>query len=311
MVIETEIDLRQSEREAFQYAEYSMLSHARMLTSLLINKKQLPHFYFTDAANQIGVSTQTCRQWKISTRPMTANMDDQQLRHITEILIKVHQRVYNYPQDETYYQAVKRLKARIKRLKSKGYTHNQIAGQARISHKTLSDIIRKNHQDSHRNRRCPWELLNRLKTAEQEIDFQKRARAEASHLYRKEKGEPLPALKPPAPEDKIQTGDPCLKCKMPWTHLYENGRDPWKNIIMTCRTCGRDNLLQEKRTEPLHELIERYSTCWNCYAPWHNMAKEGIDQWNNTVYTCRSCGADNRVPNTKRSIPKQKVGGLT
>lgn len=251
-----DIDLAAVKEEAKREARPKLLQATTELVQLLVIRKKLPHFYFVDAAALAEISPHTCRQWKVSTWPLTRELDQNRLYKIYEILLKVYLRLIYYPASETYPQAIERLKVRIIYLKAFGLTHNQIAIQAGVSHKTLADILDKPPEEAHRNRRCPWELLEKLSTAEDTAKQRKENRIQASHYWLRGENQEEEILKPPPPEATINPGDNCTKCSMPWSHLHEDGQDAWGNTIMTCRTCGKNNTLASHPAGPAIKEME-------------------------------------------------------
>ena len=264
----------------------------------LLIKKQLPHFYLNESANKLGISIQTCRPSKIDSCLRNTIQDQTQVRDLLLILMDVELRLMNSPIDETYYEAMRSLKSRIKELKQNDYSHNQIAIQANLSHKTLSDIIRDRESDSHRRHRCPWDLLEKLRNAEEKIETQREYTSHQQKIMRPGKNGGFPAApRMPTEYDFIEPDDPCLKCGASWNHLYRNGNDLWNHAVMTCITCNKDNLINlgkilARRTNK-HRRLETNGPCPQCLAPWQNQVREGINPERKAVYTCNICQGEN------------------
>ena len=298
----SEIDLLRHNpqfQEALQIAAkhwtYSAIMHANMLAHLLIAKKQLPSFYFIEAAAEIGIPPQSCRYLKLNTWPISPQRNQERLRDIVQILTNVHLRVLHYPETETYPEAMQRLRKRVEHLIVTGITHNRVAQHLRVSYKTLKDILDNPDNVTHRPRHCPWAMLNRLKHAEDEIDTATHYRLGSEPSARYRANQISNELPPPDDSILVPMGSPCYKCSASPVHLYPDGKDAWGNIIRTCRICSTNNVSppQNLRTD---DIIERYAPCWSCGGPWHNLGKNGIDQEGYTIYICVLCSEKNRLP---------------
>lgn len=278
---------------------YSMRKHANMLAHFLIAKKQLPSFYFIEAAAEINIAPQACRYLKLNTWPISTQRNDTRLKQIVQILMSVYQRVFYFPEYETYPQAMARFKQRVNHLTAKGITHNRVSQHIRVSYKTLKDLLQQNPNDiSHRPRHCPWAMLNRLKHAEDEIDTATHYRTSADPAMKTRADQPPTGL-PPNPAQLVPHNAPCQNCGASSIHLYDNGTDAWNNIIQTCRICSKDNHSSPIPADcdtDLNDLIERYAPCCSCGGPWHNLTKHGQDDSGFTIYTCMLCTARNRIP---------------
>ena len=302
--------LRRMREEAERNADPNSLKGVRQSINSFytqLERKKIPGFYFTEAAVKLGIPTQTCRPSKIESILRGTNQDTKQYRDMLSILLETYNRLRNTPEDQTYHQATRCLKKRINDLK-KDYSHNQIAIQANLSHKTLTDLIQDDERESYRRHRCPWDLLEKLEDAEEKIEIQKDYTSHQQKIMRPGKnGGTTSAPKKPTEYDLIEPGDPCLKCGASWNHLNKNGEDIWQNVIMTCIICSKDNLInleiirrrhqQEKRT------FEYEGKCPGCLAPWQNQIREGTNQDQNPVYTCNICYRENIIEHGKTVIP--------
>ena len=303
-------DLLETQAYARSITRYSLLRHANILVHLLIIQKQLPPFYFAQAATEVGIAPQIYRYWRIDNWPIHLHHNDDRLQSIVQVLERVHIRLCRYPTTETYPQAVQNLRDRIDHLKNDGFSHNRIAQHLRFSFRTLADITKPDPEGKHRPRHCPWSLLEKLEDAEERINTQVHSRTATNLMPRGNRAEDEELLPPPPlPEHLIQPHDNCRKCGATWVHLYENGSDVHKTPIFTCRTCGKDNLVNmgpqggtstPRGDAPREEFIERYAPCWNCKGPWHNLSRDGEDQWGNVLYTCVLCTYQNRVSGRRR-----------
>ena len=193
-----------------------------------------------------------------------------------------------------------------------GITHNKLTQHLRISNRTLTDIMNPPPNTNHRPRHCPWEMLHKLQQADTEINTASHVRSAPRRspkdfLDIKDELKNIPTFQfPPS----ITIKDNCAKCNSSWAHLYYDGLDAIANVIYTCRTCGQSNIVKPLNLNSLDtssnrnankKFIERYSPCNSCNAPWHNLAREGLDQFGNTVHTCNICSSRNYVR------PKQSI----
>ena len=136
-----QLTLFQVESQVDQYIQYTMVEQANTLARILA-KKELPMFYFAEAGDELGITAKTCRAWKMNIWPATNRPSDDKLFHKTAIYIRVHLRLINYPEDETYADATIRLHQRIVELEEGNFSRNQIAQQMRMSFRTLKDPVR-------------------------------------------------------------------------------------------------------------------------------------------------------------------------
>ncbi len=306
-----QMQLFEANRDAELTLSQSMAAEANRMARILA-PRELPDFYFTEAGNEIGVSSKTVRDWKLNAYPIPQGGREETILYRTNILIRVYLRLKNAPEGETYLQAMLRLQARIGELLDLGFTRNQIAQQLLMSFRTLKDLIERDHlRETEANRKtthCPWSLLARLSRAEEEIDERVRQQPEMQDRRILHEGldfnNPADELELPPPGASIKIGDDCGKCGAGWPNLREDGEDAWNRPVMVCMICGSENALDTDPGEPEEadfapppeeEFIERYACCRECRAYWNHMKKDRTDRWNNTVYICLRCTAVNRV----------------
>ena len=311
-----QLTLFQAENEADQYIQYAMVEHANALIRAL-GRKNLPMFYFTEAGEGLGIPAKTCRSWKINSWPAANRPGDDKLIQKVAIYIQVYQRLRDYPSDETYAEATKRLQRRITELREKRFSHNQISQYARISFRTLKDIQTKEPEPSRRRNHCPWDLLERLEDAEAGMLEQREQQVEFrdNRILRSGPRQSGPGLKPASPTgpDPMERGGRCPKCGAPWSNLKNDGEDAWGREIMVCIICASENPVSTEPTLPdmdeadsikpgRHEFVARYEPCRKCKTPWHNLKKDRVDRWENTVYICLRCASLNLVrPKAKKT----------
>lgn len=306
--------LLQVEDEVNQYLKYTMLEYMNTLGRML-SRKQLPMFYFTEAAAELGIPARTCRSWKLNAWPNTTGRGEDRLTHWTAIYLQVYLRLKDYPERETYGQAIIRLQARVNQLKESGYSHNLLSQYLKVSFRTLKDILAQPPGEDSRRSQCPWALLAALERAEAALEQQRERQKELqSRQIRHEEAnrrEAEPELGPPDDRNRIQPGDPCVKCRQPHSNLKRDGQDAWGRTVLTCIMCGSHNVLApapmetpEADAEPPEagEFLARYDPCRHCNAPWHNLKREGTDPWRNTVYLCLRCAGVNRVKPPPRRV---------
>ena len=313
-----QLTLFQAENEANRYIQYTMVEQANALARVLA-KKNLPMFYFTEAGKELGIPAKTCRSWKINTWPTANRPGDDKLIHKVAIYIRVYLRLNEYPEEETYTQATKRLQYRVLELKEKDFSHNRLSQHLRISFRTLNDIIDKEPEEAIRRNHCPWALLQKLDGAETEMQerqekqekLQENRILRESKKYEKQKANPGP----PDGRNLLKKDGSCPKCGARWNNLQYDGKDTWNRTIMVCIICSNENpMAQEETTEETteefseeapedineerpnrKEFVKRYDPCRQCGTPWHNLKRDRVDRWNSTVYICLRCASVNRV----------------
>ncbi len=305
-----QLTLFQAENEADRYIEYTMVEQANSLARMLA-KKDLPMFYFTEAGEELGVPPKTCRSWKINTWPTVNRAGDDRLIHKVAIYIRVYMRLKEYPKEETYNGATKRLQRRVAELKEKNFSHNRISQQLRISFRTLNDIMNKEPEEAVRRNNCPWALLEKLEDAETTMQKQHeiQEKLQENQILRVGHKQRETRLDPGPPNDRNLIGkdDSCPKCGAPQNNLRNDGKDAWGRTVMSCLICGSENPAIAEETEAedqeeaneetpdRKEFVERYSPCQQCGTPWHNLKRDRVDRWRNTVYICLRCTGINRV----------------
>ena len=328
---------------ANEYLPYATQQEANRLSNLLIIQKKLPTFYFAQAAEQLNIPPHVYKYWRAHSWNLHPVDDEDKLQKTLSILIKVECRLAPHDSGlETYPQAMDRLKCRVNELGDKGLSYNRIANYLHISFRTLSDISKLAYNDRQRPRRCPWDMLKTLETAESDIP-----RVNHSHILSRGAPRGKKALhdlrhqntKPDSALFTTRHGN-CVKCNATWANLYHDGEDLHHNQVYTCRLCGQSSLVpsdpdppqpsstphpnprnpatsQPPRQPPAKPLprpltqatsslrppfVQRYTNCWNCNSPWHNLSRDSKDADGYTNYTCIICTHTNIVPpNSTRS----------
>ena len=308
-----EFTTEKDQKETAEYTKQGLISMIVDANYFLNVQKQIPHFYFTDAAIEAGLPPTICRPNRIEAFLRgNKHHDEKQIKEMARIFLKVMIKIIESPHFQTYHQAMVELKERIHQLKQDGYSHNQIALQAQVSHKTLTDIINDQEMDSHRRHRCPWELLKKLENAEDEIQSQREYTAHRQRIMRPGKSSPNIRAKKPGEYDLIKPNEACLKCGAAWTHLNRNGEDTWGNIIMTCITCSKDNFIDVKTIVKKHTNrqteFEPFGPCPKCGAPWANQVRDYLNMSGLITYKCTVCENENTI-NPKNCKTIITVGG--
>ena len=288
--------------DAERLNHYAMDILTRILINNLIVRKKLPQFYFHEEARRAGINPANSRSWRIKEWATTNMRNRDKFKGITEVLLRVQIRLWNYPHQETYWQANSRLKRRLRELMRSGYTHNRIAQHLNMSFKSLKEILAKEERVRCRPKHCPWELLENLKKADKAIDRratmsptpaeQKRAqeRRQAEAQYQ----EALKRARDNMEDHIIPTGGGCWNCNAPWSSLrYECDTDDYpKYRWFKCYQCERDNFTEAPRIVP-------YSGCGTCHRPWPNLRKVDIDPDGNVVRLCMNCLSHNIIVKKK------------
>ena len=313
--------LRIAERESAAKFSLSVLGYLGNLSALLIVKKQLPSFYFKQTAQEIHAPRHVFRYakatlWQPDLELWLARLKrerEQRRHHVLEVMVRIYLKIIATPKDETFPEAMERLRSRIVELHDgtptrKGISYNQMSQHIRIPYRPISHIAREGRDFN--GTYCPWALLDKLQDAEQEIGASVHQRTIQNGVTRNDSGarDPkLPSL-PGTTNQFILPGQNCMKCDAPWSHMYEDGQDAWGNHVYTCRTCGKNNPVAPPSQEydkldiPNPSMyIEKYGRCWNCQAPWHNFTRDGDDPWGNPLYVCVLCSQVNIVATTQKA----------
>ena len=269
----------------------SMEILTRILINNLIVRRKLPHFYFHEEARRADVDPEITRAWRIKEWPTSKLRNKDKFHCITQVLLRVELRLWSCPPDETYWDANKRLKRRLKELMKQGHSHNKLSQYLRISFKTLKEILAKEERKRCRPKHCPWTYLKVLENADDDLkrkkvisntvqDRKPRNRDQAAL----EEHEALERARVRMIEQVIQPGDRCWNCDASWAALrYEGDTEPPERYRWyKCYECERDNFT------PLPK-IEMYGECGTCGRPWPNLKKRGTDAEGNTIRMCVIC----------------------
>ena len=290
--------------------------HAVFLIQFLITVKKLPSLYFFQGAEAAGIEYETYKNWRIRDWPNVPIRNDERVREILEALIQVYERIIKYPFEETYWQALERLKRRVEELKahpSGKITHNRISQFLNMSHPTLENILSMTESGNCRPNHCPWDLLEKLKNAEEEIRLTPHIGAytpPGSITDRRERSEPDTVKMEDAFRGRIiEPKGNCWHCGASWPNLTldDETEETDKYRMYVCIQCTRTNVIKTP-------IIERYGPCGHCESPWHNLEKTGNDRKGNSIYLCPHCSREslviNRRPRSQAQPPgeEQKAG---
>ena len=306
--------LAQAAAQSRELFRYSAIEHANIMGGFFRQRK-IPIFYFNQAAEEMGLSSQICRQWRVMEWPVARTRDSRKIDGILEIYLKVFIRLSTHTGYETFPDAMYRLRERVAELIGNGVSRNQISQHLRMSFRTLDEVIDKAKQNEEmptahntRQKHCPWELLERLDAIEEEIQENKIKRSQHKRILREynSQGPKIPSKPPEGAIVTTRNGN-CGKCKASWVHLYATEENTWGYLVMCCRACGANNMLVEwelvdneasldPALDPNANHIERYAPCGNCSAPWHNLTRDNTLNDGSTVYLCMLCWEINIVP---------------
>ena len=184
-----------------------------------------------------------------------------------------------------------------------------------MSSRTLKEITSNGRGENKRHNHCPWEMMKMLETMEEDILQEKEQQREMkkNRIIRDGINYKEPELEDDAPYNPnlIWEGDECARCGTGWHCLVPDGKDAWGRTVVVCRICSTDNIVEQIELDPddpdqrppkVREFIEPYWNCWQCNARFHNLKRERVDRWGNTVYICVRCAHTNRIrPGTAKS----------
>lgn len=241
-----QLDLFEAQTTAIQINEFSMRQQSLVMLRYLIDIKQLPAFYFKEAAKDLCLSSKEHRadqfsHYRQSPKPIIEH------RNTMAVLIRVYLRIFKSPEQESYPTALKRLRNRYHELKEKGFSHNKISQHLHMSHHALTEAIAEPTPDKQqRPRHCPWELLQQLDNAEETINRKPVSRRDSAIYIDEEREVPLP------PEEDqgftyILRYDPCGHCSAPTHNLKQDGTDVYGNIIYECVICSKVSRVRPKK----------------------------------------------------------------
>ena len=152
---EEERILLENEKTAQKLYIKSMADHVAAMINLLVTRKQLPSFYFHDAARAAGIPQKTFRNWKIREWPETPMRKHSRIQDIGQTLLLVMLRMSKYPHSETYWEAVARLQKRIRTLLAT-YSRNSLTQLMNVPNGTIDKILVMENKERGRYNHCPW-----------------------------------------------------------------------------------------------------------------------------------------------------------
>ena len=270
--------LDQSHREYSDYLSYE-----------LAYKRRLPMFYYTQAAVELGISPKVCRTHSIHRYPIEQPPRPRQIRNVLHIQVKVFCRLANFPDTETYQQALTKLSTRILELKENNYSINRIAQHLHLPNRKIDALITTNLV---RPRNCPWQLIKALENLEATVEAENTSKTIQKGEYRNS------YHRTPTPKRYyIEAFQPCARCGANWPTLYKSDEDPVLDTsIYTCRSCGADNYIKETKQDPkppTYRLanITDQTKCPNCQGSAETIQFRGSpkDYPQFMVYQCSRC----------------------
>lgn len=241
-----QLDLFEAQVTAIQITNFSMRQQSLSLLRYLVDIKQLPAFYFKDAAKELCLTSKDHRVeqfqgYRDNPRPVIEH------RNTMAILLRVYLRIFTYPEQESYPTALQNLRNRYHELKDKGFSHNKISQHLRMSHHALTEAVAPPEDGKQqRPRHCPWEMLTRLETAEQDIDRKPVSRRESAIYIEDEREVPLPD-ESTLGFTYIERYDPCGHCGAPSHNLKFDEYDVYGNQIFQCVICSKVNRIRPKK----------------------------------------------------------------
>lgn len=284
-------------RDAESSAKLYMASLSDWYTSMidhLINRKQLPSFYFLDAAKAAGLSKDVTKNWKIREWPNITPRNPQKIRDITQTLLLVMCRINGYPYGETYFEALARLQTRITELKDK-YNQNALTELLNLPHNTIDNILTSTSRRHAKFVHCPWRLLEKLENAEERIQSaNKMEMPEYGYLSNgpadRVTEEAVVMSSRIVQSRTIEMGGNCHRCRASWPSLRYHGPVEHQPDLaeFCCLICSSDNYVQ---TAPM----ERHSRCPVCNWPWWSMDRKDGPAKDQVTMVCRRCGMENRI----------------
>ena len=279
----------------------SLADHAVGMIDLLIVRKELPTFYFHQAAELAGIPKQAYRNWKLKTWATTPMRKHSRIQDISQTLLLVCFRLARYPHEETYWQAVERLQVRIRHL-LQTHSRNSLTQLLHMPNGSIDKLLRMENRPHARYNHCPWALLQKLDDADLKLNAQSELElACMANLVDHAQDDTMPEpVEPPAERlDRylIPMQSDCWKCESPWPHLVYEG--PILGTDMHsyyCRTCGSLNVCKTP-------VVERHTRCGNCSLSWWNLriTEQTADGYN--ILTCPRCKMTNVTP--PKGVPAQ------
>lgn len=263
---EEEAFLRDVENSQRMYLD-SLSDWYAALVDHLMNRKQLPSFYFIDAAKVADIPQEIYKNWKFREWPNYAPRNPQKIRDITQTLMLVMCRLNKYPFGETYFQALERLQKRIIELKEK-YNQNALTELLNLPHNTIDNILTSTERPQAKFVHCPWRLLDKLENAEAAIAAANKLEIPKYGYFnngRNERSFDEEAMMLSGRAIKAKTIEPrgeCWQCGSSWSHLsYEGPVEGHPGLSeFICMNCARENYV-------LTPAIERHSRCSGCGWP--------------------------------------------
>ena len=284
-------NLKRSQQVTRKLLTNSHREYSDFLSYELGHKRKLPIFYYTQAAVELGISPKVCRAHSIHRYPIEQPPRAKQLRNLLHIQVKVYCRLANFPDGETYQQALTRLSTRILDLRERNYSINRVAQHLHLPNRKIDALVSTNLV---RPRNCPWELLKTLENLEATVEAENATKTIQKGEYRNS------YQRTPAPKRfYIEPFAACARCGANWHTLYKSDEDPILDTpIFTCRSCGADNYIKETKQNPKSPTyhlnnITSQTRCPNCDESAQSFHYRGSPPAypNIIVYQCSRCHA--------------------
>ena len=236
----------------------------RHLGRVLIHERQLPNFYFRQALIEEGVDPIRAARWDPS-RWVSPNGKvnitdyDYQLLALTAFL-KISRYLTQEPRNETYNQAISRLKRAFQDLLDRDFSRAEMAKRLNLNPKTVGYILR--DRNTTRTRICPWEIIHKIEATDWTPPLRHHRRSkrfadpptphsitdnEVSHSRAKDRAAQKQAIQ--LRRGQIAPEQPCWKCGSSHNHLTPAGPPDNDLQELACRICGSSNYIHLQSTK--------------------------------------------------------------
>ena len=306
-------ELNAARRAADNLVLYYTNNTFRALSRLFVIEKQLPTFYFRQAAEEAGIDKAIFKKYNPSKWPFQQVKSPERLRDISQILTRTLIHLWDTPPSETYWQSQTLLVATVHFLRDEHkISINQIANYLLLQHSAFAEILEKTEANCKYPKHCPWTLRYRLRTTPEEI-------LKANNIPRKDAF----TMRIPQPRDYhheiaarrqvitslknqlIFEGDDCPKCGATWSNVKFVSRHHEFHTLRehACMTCGKS--IYTGSIVPV--MIHRHGPCEHCGAPKNNLHTDGQTRHGHTLMLCIACNEHSLRPTPESTQARKQT----